>query len=753
MDTSSAHELAGGLRLCYLRKWPDYEGYGFSLRENEQNYFITAVVPDSPAELGGLRNDDRLIEVNAVSVENRSYQEIMWRISKEPDQVDLLVIDHETDEAFASRQQKPSGQADGVLRRWTPARRPRLTFMKTKKQTSKVEAAGTGGFVIPHAIESANDAEHDKAISEEDLVVKEGVGQKSLATTSSCHPVHVPELRQSHSYAEKGQHQQQRILVHQRRVIGNHVTYCSFSNCLNETKNRLESPVQLPCNDTDNYREAHMCFTILNITCTNLQESADGLRLCHLSKWPNFEGYGFALKAERLRDGQFVAHVDLGSPAHLGGLRKRDRIVEVNGESVEGASYRDVVNRIKLDPGKVALLVIDRETDEAFAHQNRTPNSRDDCVVECRTPPVQPPPYATASGSRHPVPLDPGKVALLVIDRETDEAFAHQNRTPNSRDDCVVEYRTPPVQPPPYATASGSRHPVPETPKTPLKSDVSTVVSSDKLNDRSTTAEKPQENKLINSFWPPKPASQSVPLLVARPMNLVAPKSRQHEDEDDSQRDQQPKHQPAKTKLHGIASKPFPSMSNTNEPSSLPTPASSTFMTSHHPASAELHDNSSPLRSPTRSASEYFSAQKVLSSIPSSTKFSPTESYTPMDSPLRPMSSTANRTSSAPGSVCYTLNQHCDLHCPVQSWSFQLPYAPLEMDLQQERTTTYAPGYSDFLSMYSGYASSEPLNSATEMTNADQATTERHCTEDAEKSCNVVGAQSSSANTGVHEEP
>ncbi|XP_075744061.1 Na(+)/H(+) exchange regulatory cofactor NHE-RF1-like [Rhipicephalus microplus] len=70
---SSRKELAGGLRLCYLRKWPDYEGYGFSLREYEENFFITAVVPDSPAELRGLRNDDRLIEVNAVSVENRSY--------------------------------------------------------------------------------------------------------------------------------------------------------------------------------------------------------------------------------------------------------------------------------------------------------------------------------------------------------------------------------------------------------------------------------------------------------------------------------------------------------------------------------------------------------------------------------------------------------------------------------------------------------------------------------------------------------
>ncbi|KAL3235471.1 hypothetical protein MRX96_048305 [Rhipicephalus microplus] len=397
---SSRKELAGGLRLCYLRKWPDYEGYGFSLRENEQNYFITAVVPDSPAELGGLRNDDRLIEVNAVSVENRSYQEIMCRIGKEPDQVDLLVIDRETDEAFASRQQKPSGQADGVLRRWTPARRPRLTFMKTKKQTPKLEAAGTGGFVSPHAIKSANDAEHDKAISEEDLVVKEGVAK------SHWRP-HLP------------------------------ATQSMFLNCA--------SPIPTPRKDnTSNSR--YSSISVGSSETMSPTESADGLRLCHLSKWPNFEGYGFALKAERLRDGQFVAHVDLGSPAHLGGLRKRDRIVEVNGESVEGASYRDVVNRIKLDPGKVALLVIDRETDEAFAHQNRTPNSRDDCVVECRTPPVQPPPYATASGSKHPVP---------------------------------------------------------ETPKTPLKSDVSTVVSSDKLNDRSTTAEKPQENKLINSFWPP----------------------------------------------------------------------------------------------------------------------------------------------------------------------------------------------------------------------------------------------------------
>ncbi|KAL1479776.1 hypothetical protein MTO96_051580 [Rhipicephalus appendiculatus] len=339
---------------------------------------------------------------------------------------------------------------------------------------------------------------------------------------------------------------------------------------------------------------------MFTVACMTVQEPGEGLRLCHLSKWPNFEGYGFAVNADRHRKGQFVAHVDFGSPAHLGGLRKKDRILEVNGESVEGASYRDVVNRIKLDPSKVALLVIDRETDEAFARQRRTPNSREDCMVECRTPPAQPPSYAIAPGSRRSVS---------------------------------------------------------ETPRVPLKSDAPTVVPGDALNGGSTAAGKPQGNQLINSFWPTQPASQSVPLLVARPMMLVAPEQRQHEDKDDSQRDQQRKHQPVKSDPREIAPKPFPSLytikespspptsaikespspptfainespspptSAIKEPPSHPTsamkespspPTSATFafMTSHLPASTESLDNGSPPHSPARSASEYFSAHEVSS--------------------------------------------------------------------------------------------------------------------------------------------
>ena len=87
-------------------------------------------------------------------------------------------------------------------------------------------------------------------------------------------------------------------------------------------------------------------------------------RLCHLKMWSDFAGYGFNLHADRATPGQYVGKVDEGSPAEAAGLRLNDRIVEVNGISVDGKSHADVVSAIKSVPGEVRLLVIDAATDE-----------------------------------------------------------------------------------------------------------------------------------------------------------------------------------------------------------------------------------------------------------------------------------------------------------------------------------------------------------------------------------------------------
>ncbi|NXA38399.1 NHRF2 protein, partial [Eudromia elegans] len=94
-------------------------------------------------------------------------------------------------------------------------------------------------------------------------------------------------------------------------------------------------------------------------------------RLCHLKKGPN--GYGFNLHSEKSRPGQFIRSVDPDSPASQAGLRPQDRLVEVNGVSVEGLRHAEVVAHIKCREHEARLLVVDPETDEYFKKLGVTP--------------------------------------------------------------------------------------------------------------------------------------------------------------------------------------------------------------------------------------------------------------------------------------------------------------------------------------------------------------------------------------------
>ncbi|NXJ03274.1 NHRF1 protein, partial [Odontophorus gujanensis] len=87
-------------------------------------------------------------------------------------------------------------------------------------------------------------------------------------------------------------------------------------------------------------------------------------RLCYIKKGPN--GYGFNLHSDKNRPGQYVRAVDPDSPAEAAGLRAQDRIVEVNGTSVEGKQHADVVAAIKAGGDDTKLLVVGVLADEFF---------------------------------------------------------------------------------------------------------------------------------------------------------------------------------------------------------------------------------------------------------------------------------------------------------------------------------------------------------------------------------------------------
>lgn len=87
-------------RLCHLVKGEN--GYGFNLHSNKKKsgQFVRSVDPGSPAEGADIRPGDRLVEVNGLNIEGLKHSEVVAFIRAGGDDVQLLVVDQETDELF-----------------------------------------------------------------------------------------------------------------------------------------------------------------------------------------------------------------------------------------------------------------------------------------------------------------------------------------------------------------------------------------------------------------------------------------------------------------------------------------------------------------------------------------------------------------------------------------------------------------------------------------------------------------------------
>lgn len=83
-------------RLAHLAKGET--GYGFNLHgdKNQPGQTISAVDKDSPADLGGLIEGDKVIEVNGENVESKTHGEVVSLIKKKPNETTLLVCDKAT---------------------------------------------------------------------------------------------------------------------------------------------------------------------------------------------------------------------------------------------------------------------------------------------------------------------------------------------------------------------------------------------------------------------------------------------------------------------------------------------------------------------------------------------------------------------------------------------------------------------------------------------------------------------------------
>lgn len=86
-------------RLCQVSKRDDFDGYGFNLHaeKGRPGQYIGKVDESSPAESSGLRQGDRIIEVNGINIGSETHKQVVERIKSVQDHTKLLVIDPKAD--------------------------------------------------------------------------------------------------------------------------------------------------------------------------------------------------------------------------------------------------------------------------------------------------------------------------------------------------------------------------------------------------------------------------------------------------------------------------------------------------------------------------------------------------------------------------------------------------------------------------------------------------------------------------------
>uniref|UniRef100_UPI003AAC1613 Na(+)/H(+) exchange regulatory cofactor NHE-RF1a isoform X1 n=1 Tax=Centroberyx gerrardi TaxID=166262 RepID=UPI003AAC1613 len=89
-------------RLCHMKKGSS--GYGFNLHseKTKPGQYIRAVDEDSPAQRAGLKPQDKIVQVNSMSVLGMQHSEVVMAIKAGGDETSLLVVDPETDDFFKS---------------------------------------------------------------------------------------------------------------------------------------------------------------------------------------------------------------------------------------------------------------------------------------------------------------------------------------------------------------------------------------------------------------------------------------------------------------------------------------------------------------------------------------------------------------------------------------------------------------------------------------------------------------------------
>ena len=137
----------GKFRDCHILKWENFDGYGFNLHaeKGKPGQYIGKVDKDSPAQAAGLRQGDRILEVNGESIANKTHKQVVDAIKALPNETTLRVVDPEDDTLpespdFAEKENPTKDNVNGPLNLSMTAAELRAKLAARKKFDPKKES-------------------------------------------------------------------------------------------------------------------------------------------------------------------------------------------------------------------------------------------------------------------------------------------------------------------------------------------------------------------------------------------------------------------------------------------------------------------------------------------------------------------------------------------------------------------------------------------------------------------------------------
>lgn len=145
MSTNSVQDSYPGSRLCHIVKWDHFDGYGFNLHaeKGKPGQYIGKVDEGSPAEAAGLRQGDRILEVNGAKIVDKNHKQVVEAIKGLPGETKLLVVDPEEEglipDPDVTKIQKKEPE-NGILNLNMTAAELRAKLKEKKRYDPKKEA-------------------------------------------------------------------------------------------------------------------------------------------------------------------------------------------------------------------------------------------------------------------------------------------------------------------------------------------------------------------------------------------------------------------------------------------------------------------------------------------------------------------------------------------------------------------------------------------------------------------------------------